>query len=51
MKNYLSKSKSPNHIDMLLALYLVLMAVVSLISIYSSFGLIGEAAGMLLAFL
>ena len=46
MKNYLSKSKSPNHIDMLLALYLVLMAVVSLISIYSSFGLIGEAAGM-----
>lgn len=46
MKMGLSKAKNPNKIDFLLLTFLFLMAAASLISIYSSFGLIGEVTGM-----
>lgn len=46
MERRLSKAKNPIKVDILLLLFLVLMGIVSLLSIYSSFGLIGETAGM-----
>ena len=42
----LSKARNPIKIDFILIALLLLMAVASLLSIYSSFGLIGEAMGM-----
>lgn len=45
MKMGLSRAKSPDKIDYTLLIILVLMAITSLISIYSAFGIVGEAAG------
>lgn len=42
----LSKAKNPKKIDFLLLTFLILMAGASLLSIYSSFGLIGDVMGM-----
>lgn len=46
MNRGLSKAKNPIKIDFLLVFLLLLMAMASLLSIYSSFGLIGETVGM-----
>ena len=46
MERRLSKAKNPMKFEILLLVFLVLMACVSLLSIYSSFGLIGETIGM-----
>lgn len=42
----LSRAKNPKKIDFLLLTFLLLMALSSLLSIYASFGLIGQAQGM-----
>lgn len=46
MKMDLSKARNPIKFDYLLFMFLLLMGFASLISIYSSFGLIGEAVGI-----
>lgn len=45
MKVGLSRAKSPSKFDFILIVYLVLMAITSLISIYAAFGLIGAEDG------
>lgn len=45
MKLGISKTKSPDKIDFLLLTFLVLMALMSVLAIYSTFALIGNAAG------
>lgn len=46
MKVGLSRAKSPDKFDFVLVTYLILMIVMSLLSIYSAFGIIGQAAGI-----
>ena len=46
MKIGLSRAKSPDKFDFVLVTYLILMIGMSLLSIYSAFGIIGQAAGI-----
>ena len=46
MKVGLSRAKSPDKFDFVLVTYLVLMIGMSLLSIYSAFGIIGQSAGI-----
>ena len=46
MKVGLSRAKSPDKFDFVLVTYLILMIGMSLLSIYSAFGIIGQAAGI-----
>lgn len=46
MKLGLSRAKSPDKFDFVLFTYLLLMAGMSILSIYSAFGIIGHAAGV-----
>lgn len=46
MKIGLSRAKSPDKFDFILVTYIVLMAITSIASIYSAFGMIGAKEGM-----
>ena len=46
MKVGLSRAKSPDKFDFVLMAYLIVMAITSFVSIYSSFGIVGAQAGM-----